>query len=182
MTIYSLHQMERYDFLNDANGLAVRNFFRDRDGEGAAGDWQPAEVSVEHRNKGTGPRQLARSDLWASCLPRLALTRAAAEALDEVLSRTGTLLPLVANDGQDLLLHDTQVVDCLDYERSNVRRFTSGRIMIITTAVFRSDLVEGLDLFHLPAGGRVAYASERFVEAVRASGLQGLDFEPCQVL
>lgn len=186
MTIYRLYQLDGYDFLNDAHGLKLSNYFRDRertgDLEAVVRDWQPAEVKVEDRYVGNGPRQLARSDLWAMNSPRLALTQAAAAALDEFLRSTGALLPLLANDSRDLLLHNTQEVDCLDYERSDIMRFKSGRIMLIVKPVFRRDRVEGHDIFRLPDGGAMTFVSDRFARAVKDHGLRGLDFRLCQVV
>jgi hypothetical protein len=98
-------------------------------------------------------------------------------ALMGLISGNAEVLPLLSDEGAELfVLNVTCVIDALDQERSEVLRFPGGRIMLIKQPVFKQDLLNGVELFRLPHRASSTYVGSNFVTAVRAAGLEGLEF------
>jgi hypothetical protein len=68
-------------------------------------------------------------------------------------------------------------VDGLDEERSMLKRFEDGGIMLIDTFVFHEKVVRDIDIFKVTSYPTLTCVSERFVSAVADAGLVGLEFE-----
>jgi hypothetical protein len=105
----------------------------------------------------------------------------AAEVLKDMLEKHGELLPLVLEDGEKLYVHNTSVLpNALDEERTEFLHIPGiDRVMGITKAVFREDIVRGVDMFRLPIElSRRTYVSDRFVDLVNKHNLKGLEFRP----
>lgn len=101
------------------------------------------------------------------------------EALGPILRQHGELLPLKCRGTNLSVFHPTVVLDALDEGASTLRRFSSGRIMMIDSYVFRSEVVAGIDLFKLASlRSSPTFVSQRFVAGWNAAGLHGLDFHP----
>ncbi len=104
----------------------------------------------------------------------------AKDALMDDLAAAGQLLPLdVVNAEQRFdALNITTLVDALDLEQAEVKRFSSGRIMRIQRHAFLPEKVAGLNLFKIPETPlQDVYAGQAFLEAVRDSGLEGFVFK-----
>lgn len=101
----------------------------------------------------------------------------AVEALGDLLQPNGELLPLICPDGDYFVFNVTAMPDILDEDRSEIRRFRSGRILDITGYQFRGSSVGSHVIFRLPQlpTGRV-YVTDEFVQRVAASGLTGFEF------
>jgi hypothetical protein len=100
-------------------------------------------------------------------------------ALRPMLEAHGEILPLATDDDVKLFaLNVTRVLDALDQEKSSILRIPgTNRIMDIKKAVFRDELLQGVDIFRLPHRASPTYVSQRFVDAVAAAGLEGLEFK-----
>jgi len=100
--------------------------------------------------------------------------------LSDELRATGQMLHLdVVNSDQALVaLNVTTLVDALDLEKAAVKRFSSGRIMRILRYAFLPGKIAGLVLFKIPETVlQDVYAGEGFLEAFRASELEGFVFK-----
>ena len=77
------------------------------------------------------------------------------------------------------MYNPTRVLSALDEAASSILRFKSGRIMDIQHHAFRTEVVQGIDVFKIP-NLRVSptYLSQRFVDAWTSAKLRGLTFEP----
>ena len=108
----------------------------------------------------------------------IVLGERAMSALGPLLSEAGELLPLQADDRNLWIFNALTVVDALDLERSEVVRFSSGRIMDIVRYVFFAEKVRELTAFKLPQehSGSL-YVGERVVEAAAREGLRGTIFK-----
>jgi hypothetical protein len=107
----------------------------------------------------------------------LALNERAVEALGSYVEACGELLKLEHDDGPLWLLNPRFVLDALG-PRSEVTTFkSSGNIKSVIYPDFRSEVIEGVDLFKL-AGPRSStlYYSQRVVMAIEEAGLTGPRF------
>lgn len=112
----------------------------------------------------------------------LVLTKKAAMLLSDILSSNGELLPLLTEDGGELFVFNSRVVDALDEEHSLIKRLTgSNKILLIKRAAFIDTLLQGVDIFRLPHASSPTYVSENFVNKIKGSGLVGLRFKDIDV-
>lgn len=144
------------------------------DGQPHAATWKPIAV------------RRVRADEHQSCNPSdfpwlgshaLVLRQSAVEALGDILNAHCEVLPLLTDDGVELFVLNTRVIDALDEHSSSLLRFPgSNRIMRIKKPEFVASAIEGADVFRLPHRASSTYVSERFVERVKAARLRGLIF------
>jgi hypothetical protein len=178
MTIYKVFPAEGYEWVEgrrerDWEGLSLN-------GAPVAERWITPEVSIvrtDDRGKKLRPCDVP----WFSH-EVLVLTPNAVHELRSIVEPHGELLPLRESGGDQLFaLNVVTVLDALDEERSDLVRFTgSGRIMVIKTHVFRSRVVNRVDLFKLPQPqirSSSIYVSDAFVARVREAHLRGIEFE-----
>ena len=143
------------------------------DGTPCLSVWRPLKAE---RVKDDETQEGRASDFpWMAC--NLVMRQKAVDALRDILKKSGEILPLATDDGVELYLLNVHGVDALDEEKSSIVRYEkSGKIMLITKAVFFDNALEGVDIFRLPHKGGQIYVSEVFVERVRTAGLVGIDF------
>jgi hypothetical protein len=108
----------------------------------------------------------------------------AVEVLKDILEKYGELLPLITEDGEKLYVHNTFVLpNALDEEKTEFFRVDGiKRILGVTKAVFREDIVRGVDMFRVPPMLNVIYVSDRFVDLVNKHNLKGIEFRPRECL
>lgn len=109
----------------------------------------------------------------------LVFTNKAYVALQSILEESGTLLPILTIDGEELLALDSQIIDALNYEESNVEYIPgTDRIMYVKDEVFNLNCLANIEIFRLPHRGSSTYVSQKFVDLVNENALVGLSFEP----
>jgi hypothetical protein len=137
--------------------------------------WKPIAMHVIHEDQG---HKYLRSDSpWLSS-HALIFRSGAIIALGELLRLNGELLPLACSEADLVMYNPTKVLDALDEEASTLVRFDSGRIMMIRKYVFRSEVIEGIDVFKIPnLRASPTFLSQRFVNRWNESGLKGLEFK-----
>ena len=93
-------------------------------------------------------------------------------------------LPIIYPSGDPFfIIHVMETIDCLDPERSQVKRFSDGRIMRVFRYSFRQDMLVGKRIFKLPrqsAGELIV--DDHFRAAVETNGLRGLIFKPVRTV
>jgi hypothetical protein len=170
--IFAATTADGYEWLECDIADAQKIF--DLTGAPMATDWKPIPVRRITKAKG---KTLARSDFPSLVPYRLVMRRSAAEALASFWENSGELLPLRSDDRTEfVILNVTKVLDALDEQRSDVLRLDGGEIVSIRTPVFVETVVRESDVFRLPHRGSPTYLSHRFIAAVDALGLKGLDF------
>ena len=110
----------------------------------------------------------------------LVLRDEAVEVVGEILSPHGDLLPLRCDEARLVLFAAPIIEGALDLERSQLKRFDSGKIMRIIDYEFVPEVVEGLEAFRI-ADMRVSdlFLSQALVERLLATGLtSGTIFTP----
>jgi len=100
----------------------------------------------------------------------------------EVLSRhidcRWEALPLIPPAWTQLyLIHVMETIDCVDLDRSEVTRYSSGGVMQIERFCLKRETLEGKHIFKTPQGsGLDLLVDDVFREIVLQNGLRGLQF------
>jgi hypothetical protein len=140
----------------------------------AVTDWQPPSVQlIRDGSAGSAPSDLVMLGMEP------AFTRRAVDALGDLLTDNGQLLPLVSADGEFYLWNVTRVVDAFDEEKSQVLRFSSGRIMTVDRWAFKPEAVARQVVFKVPQFLRgFTFAMGTFLDRFTEAGLVGISPEP----
>ncbi len=109
------------------------------------------------------------------------LSQRGVDVLAELLASAGEMIPLSCTNcqGRHVAMNVTCLLNALDVDRSKVERFkSSGRITRVLRHEFLKERLSGATIFKIPetAVQRI-YVTEKFVQAVAASGLRGFVFE-----
>ena len=140
-------------------------------------DWTPIRVCRVHPT--SNRRKPIKVDMPFYGTQVLFLRPRAVDALGPMLFKHGEILPVQDEGGDELYLyHAFHFIDALDIEKSDIKYFSSGRIMRIDRHVFFPKIVEGVDVFRIPQlRASPIFVSDRFADLVRSSGLTGTEFE-----
>ena len=115
-----------------------------------------------------------------SCLDsgsELCFSARARTVLGPHVDRLGQWLALECNEATYWLFNVTNIIDALDEQKSEIARFSDGRIMDIDSFVFRPEKVTGHLLFQVrntPATPNLV--TQDFVDLVHEHGLTGFSF------
>ncbi|MGH2662091.1 MAG: imm11 family protein [Actinomycetota bacterium] len=146
------------------------------DGTPMAGTWTPPRVEVLAEEDGAArpPGDFPSLGGYAPVF-----SRRATDAVEDLLEDAGELLPLDSPDGTYLVFNVTRVLDALDEDRSDVRRFKStGRIMNIDRYQLIPERIGDAPIFKLSQIPRMyTFVTDRFVHRVRDAGLAGFLFD-----
>jgi hypothetical protein len=140
------------------------------DGSPMAASWKPVEIEVLYKGE--------RSQSDFPEFSGLAVFSArAADVLRDVLEPHGELLELNCTNGDYYVYNVTNVVDALDEDASEVKRFrSSGRIMRVISYEFKPDAL-GAPVFKLPQLVKsYVFVTDEFVRRAEEAGLNGFDF------
>ena len=140
-------------------------------------DWEPVPVEPDEEDGD----HLPASDFPSLLVSHMPIfSQRAVDELGDILEPNGQLLPLDYNRGLYYAYNVTKLVNALDEERSEIVRFSTGRIMDIKRYAFvRDELDEGLTIFKLlPTPLLRVFVTDRFVKAVEEAGLTGFKFLP----
>jgi hypothetical protein len=137
-----------------------------------AAAWVPLEVeTIEEKPR---DRTLPLADF-----PVLGSTptfsKKAVDELLDLLVENGELLPLVFPGASYYVYNVTCTIDALDEAASDVKYFSSGRVMDVRRHVFRMNQVSA-PIFKIPQLRGSVYVTDRFVDRVQAAGLTGFEF------
>jgi len=131
-------------------------------------DWQAITVTQKENTTLSDVMGLHGIMVWSE---------AVCDALHPVVSDTIQLLPVHLNDETYHAVHITHVLDCLDKEQSQFRRFKNRNIGV-ERYVLRADCVADTPLFVLPDDGYSAVFVSDIVKAVIDDNhFTGLTFE-----
>lgn len=103
----------------------------------------------------------------------------AAQALTDILTANGELLPLVYPRRPYFAYNVTNVVDALDEQRSSVIKFSSGRVMSVDRFAFNEGRLLGHTIFKIPQLAHThVLVTDGFIKRARQARLSGFVFEP----
>ena len=98
--------------------------------------------------------------------------------LQPLIEGSVEILPLRYGGERLHLINVINVIDCLDEEKSTVKRLPDGMIWRFVEAAFKEDLLEGEHIFKLPGPQVFIFVSELFMKKVEENGLKGLLWKP----
>jgi hypothetical protein len=151
-------------------------FLREFDGTQRKHSWTPIVVNLL-RVDDTGVLRRPADLPWLGDNV-LVLTSRAVGAIGELLEEFGELLPLACDDAELFVFNPLRVIDALDAERSEVIRFSTGRVVDIPRYVLRRQAVEGMHVFKIPEMTRGSLlVSSLVVDAVNEADLRGTEFQ-----
>lgn len=174
--IYEAEIDEGFELCQPVNHADFENALVSVSGSPSLSDWQPMPVEIIREDEG---RKLKKSDSpWFGSYA-LVFRRKAVEALGPLLLDNGELLPLDCPEAELWMFNATRVLDALDEKKSEIIRFSTGRVMAIERYAFRPEVIEGADVFKIPQfRASPTFVSQRFRDAWKAAKLRGLDFKP----
>ena len=143
------------------------------DGRSKINNWTPLKVEPMYSRK----RAFSNTPGFLSHIP--VFDEKAVSVLKDFLNGNAEILPLDCNVGKFYAINVTNVIDCIDYEKSTYKTFRDGkRIMSFSEYVFDTDKVPTADLFKLKDEPlKRPFVSDNFKNAVAQSGLTGFKFE-----
>lgn len=176
MRIYSINGTSGYELCHPVDQNDFEAIYTAVNGELRAVAWKPVVMKIIRVDEG---RALTESDApWLGSHALMFRPRAC-DALAQLLSQNGELLPVDCDGASLCMFNATHVLEALDEDASQLRRFENGKIMRVSRHVFRPDVIGATDMFKI-RNMRVSptFVTQRFVDAWRDAGLQGLDFTP----
>lgn len=142
------------------------------DGSSLARSWRP--VAMTAADEPDADAELADYSLLG-VVPVFSVP--AVDALLDLLSPAGELLPLRYGRCEYLAYNVTRVIDALDESASTVKRFRDGGIMKILRYVFLAHRIGDAAVFKIPQLPKAfVFVTSVFVERVRTHELTGFDF------
>lgn len=175
-TVYAPQPDEGYELCHPADPGDFETFNVAVNGEQRAEGWQPIRVRLISSE---GGKRLAAADSpWLGDHALILRPRAVA-VLGAILLRCGELLPLRCEDAEGLVVLNPRCLPALDEARSTIRRFRSGRAMVVERYEFLGHALVGAAAFKIPTL-RVSptFVSQVVVDAWDRAGLRGLKFRP----
>lgn len=173
MNIYELSATDGSDvlvFYDDETAAQVDELSGEPRGQG----WEPPQAKIVSAGGGRRRRQSA----FVAYTHLLVMQSAAAAALSRFWEENGELLEVVIpNDRSSCFVFNAQCIDMLDTSRSIVERNWAGEVSFVQFPYFHESRLRDRHLFRLPPTPSSVYASQLFVDAAVASGLNGLTFD-----
>ena len=77
------------------------------------------------------------------------------------------------------VLNITNIIDCLDYDKSKIKRFpSSGRVMRVIKYAFKIEKLKNATIFKLPDFPKgISYVTEEFKKVVEENNIKGFKFK-----
>lgn len=106
-------------------------------------------------------------------------SKQAIDAIGELLSAHGEFAFFELNEQiKYFAFNPTTIVDCLDEAKSDVARFSDGRVMAVDRYHLLDSVIELPPIFKIPQTRRnTTYVNEAFVRVVEKHRLTGFDFK-----
>jgi hypothetical protein len=172
--IYQPTVSENYEWalpvFDNANITILETF-----GRPLSHDWLPIPFKLLTKDEHGNARREADMP-WIGA-HAIALKPRAVSVLGEFCCRTGELLPLLCKEAELVAWNVTETIDALDEGRSELTRFSSGRIMLVDRFEFRAELVQNATAFRIPQLRTSIFVGSEFVERAEEAGLTGTRFE-----
>lgn len=151
------------EFLDEYLGLSMKK------------GWKP--LTLEYINE-SGDEDMKFGD-FPNFVPGFSVvSEEAYKALEPVISNETEFLEVSVKDEKRrfYLMNVTLVLDCLDFDNSNIVRFDDGRIMMVKKHYFLENRVKDNIIFRLYGDERDVFVTKKFIETVEKHKLQGFEF------
>lgn len=175
MTVYRPYFEPGYDWVMPVGGAGSVPDLKSRSRDDP---WEPLwmyMITTDAKGMPTKPADMP----WHGS-NTMVLKEKALRVLEPVLGEDAELLSAYDAEGEPLwLVHAWRVVDALDEEASEVRRFkSSGRIMDVRRWSLRAAAVGDLRCFRVPQQPSKMLVTDKVATAVNSAGLHGTIFRP----
>lgn len=147
---------------------------RSFDGRKKSATWEP--IVVERMEPW---KKLRLSDTPWLNTPIPVFSDRVKKAVEDLLGDAVEFLPIICDEGEFWIVNVTNVLSCIDYEKSKFLRFkSSGRIMVFEKYSFLKDKVENENMFKIvDAPLMYPFVSDRFKEIIELNGFEGFQFK-----
>lgn len=157
-----------YEVIMQLNGLPVKS------------RWRPIKVKLVRADQ---RQECRRSDFPWLGSHAIIMRESAVNALRDIIENCCELLPIQTDDDARLWLCNAQVLDAVDYAKSDIVYFPgTRRVMRIKKLVLLPEVVNGSMMFRLPHRSSGTFVGQLFVDRVNRSGLEGLEFTEVKLL
>lgn len=154
-------------YVNDNDYRIVDHFLGYRPYDKAPETWKPIPVAIEKMDKQGEFPSLSTARVFSS---------KALQILKPLIEKSVEFLPLQCDLGEFVMLKPTSI-DCLDYERAKVKRFSSSdRVMNVLSYAFKSGSINDKNIFKIPEARARVFVSQEFKDYVEKNNLEGLIF------
>ena len=99
----------------------------------------------------------------------------ALQVLHHLIRDSVQIFPLSHESQKFYMINVIEIVDCLDEELSEVRRY--GPASRIIKPVFTEQLAEGKHIFKVPQSPSAIFVSDRFKQEIESNVLKGLTWQ-----
>lgn len=133
--------------------------------------WQPLTV------KKMEDKEISNAPGFYSHIP--VFDKTALDILRDLIEDSAEILPLICSEGEFYAINVTDVLDAIDYNKSEFKTFRDGkRIMRFMRYEFVKKVVEGRHLFKIVDEPlRRPFVSDEFRQRVIENNLKGIKFE-----
>lgn len=147
------------------------NFVQSFNGIEKLKDWKPVQVKRMY------DREFSNTPGLSPHIP--VFDEKAISVLGDLLNGNAEILPLDCKEGVFYAINVINVIDCIDYEKSEYKTFRDGqRIMRFITYVFNEEKTKGMNLFKLKDEPlKRPFVSDEFRKRVIDNNLTGFKFE-----
>ncbi|MEM7758157.1 MAG: DUF1629 domain-containing protein [Cyanobacteria bacterium P01_A01_bin.40] len=146
----------------------IKHFLGYRNFDKAPAFWRPIPVTIDRMEK---------SGEFPALSTAIVFSQKALQILKPLVEGSVEFLPLQCDSGEFVMLKITDIADCLDYTRAEVKRFpSSGRVMQVISYAFRKNCLDNKIIFKIPEQKARVYVSQRFKDCVENNQLEGLIF------
>ncbi len=141
------------------------------DGTWIQNDWNPVEVKTL--------KEIQYSDFLALVPGVPVFSKKALKHLAELINESVEVLPLVHNKEKLFAINVIKVLDCVDYDKSEYKKFTSSnRIMRFVRYEFIKEKLMNTHIFKIKdEPSKRPFVSDTFRNRVLEYGLKGFEFE-----
>jgi hypothetical protein len=154
-------------YIDDNDYRVIKHFLGFRPYDQAPKTWQPIRVAVDKMDKQGEFPALSIAIVFSS---------KALQILKPLIENSVEFFPLQCDSGEFVMLKPTSI-DCLDYSRAEVRRFSSsGRVMDVLSYAFIKGSVDHKNIFTMPEEKTRVFVSQEFKDCVESNKLEGLIF------
>ena len=171
MKIFKLNfDVDNFEILEVCEPVDIE-FYRMFDGTSLKSGWKKLKVRRMEPEK-----QLELGDAPGFVTP--IFNEKALKILSPLIDDQVEYLPLDLDGIEYYAVNVLAVVDAVDYEKSKIVKFSSGRIMCFEEYSFIRDKIQGINIFKIPDEREGdAFVSETFKNAVEDNQLRGFKLE-----
>lgn len=118
-------------------------------------------------------------DVFSVDVSSFILNEYAFNILKPYLKGHAQIFRLKHRDGVLYVINVTDVIDCLDYDKSEIKRFpSSGRVMKVIKYAFHRSRLKNTTIFKLPEFVKTTcYVTEEFKKVTEENNIKGFKFE-----